>query len=100
MYYADEPHYDSKHVRCPMAVGEQGVLTMQLLFKHNYVYLCSLFVHIEKKHIDPYVANMLYQGLRELIFGEIDYAPSVATSCSELSLPYRPLCARALSGSE
>lgn len=43
VHCADEPHYDSKHLRCRIAEGERGVLTMQLLFKHFYVYLCSLF---------------------------------------------------------
>lgn len=75
VYYADEPHYDCKPVRCLMSEGERGMLTLRLLLKHFYVYLCSLFEHITENDIDPYVASMLYQGPATLVISRIDYAP-------------------------
>lgn len=68
-----------------MAHGEPGVLTMNLLFRQFYVFLCSLLEHTTKKHIGLYEANMPYQGLRDLCISKINYAPSVAKPRSEQS---------------
>lgn len=83
--YADESRYDSKHVRCPMAEGGRGMLTLQLLLKQFHVYLCCLFEHTTKHTRDKFAAMGLYHGLRELKIGESNYSPSVATARSEQS---------------